>query len=184
MSAYLRSASSALEMLRPMQGHSAPPATSTTHQLAAQPRKVRLSFRKRSTDVEKGVPANHDGVSPPLVVAATATSGEGESTRVAAVGVVISEATPAGWGDPRGHVERKKTSSARRPAIWAANMPGPTYGRRVWSYFPSPTESRFAPQTTLMYGRRAVGTAAEACVPQCRTQRRFREDSGVLALFL
>ena len=54
MSAYLRSASSALEMLRPMQGHSAPPATSTTHQLAAQPRKVRLSFRKRSTDVEKG----------------------------------------------------------------------------------------------------------------------------------
>ena len=36
-----------------MQGHSAPPATSTTHQLAAQPRKVRLSFRKRSTDVEK-----------------------------------------------------------------------------------------------------------------------------------
>ena len=40
-------------MLRPMQGHSAPPATSTTHQLAAQPRKVRLSFRKRSTDVEK-----------------------------------------------------------------------------------------------------------------------------------
>ena len=53
MSAYLRSASSALEMLRPMQGHSAPPATSTTHQLAAQPRKVRLSFRKRSTDVEK-----------------------------------------------------------------------------------------------------------------------------------
>ena len=53
VSAYLRSASSALEMLRPMQGHSAPPATSTTHQLAAQPRKVRLSFRKRSTDVEK-----------------------------------------------------------------------------------------------------------------------------------
>ena len=36
-----------------MQGHSAPPATSTTHQLVAQPRKVRLSFRKRSTDVEK-----------------------------------------------------------------------------------------------------------------------------------
>ena len=53
MSACLRSASSALEVLRPMQGHSAPPATSTTHQLAAQPRKVRLSFRKRSTDVEK-----------------------------------------------------------------------------------------------------------------------------------
>ena len=42
-------------MLRPMQGHSAPPATSTTHQLAAQPRKVRLSFRKRSPDVEKAV---------------------------------------------------------------------------------------------------------------------------------
>ena len=53
MSAYLRSASSALEVLRPMQGHSAPPATSTTHQLAAQPRQVRLSLRKRSTDVEK-----------------------------------------------------------------------------------------------------------------------------------
>ena len=41
-----------------MQGHSAPPATSTTHQLAAQPRKVRLSFRKRSTDVEKA--GQHD----------------------------------------------------------------------------------------------------------------------------
>ena len=41
-----------------MQGHSAPPATSTTHQLVAQPRKVRLSFRKRSTDVEKA--AQHD----------------------------------------------------------------------------------------------------------------------------
>ena len=54
MSAYLRSASSALEVLRPMQGHSAPPAaTSTTHQLVAEPRKARLSFRKRSTDVEK-----------------------------------------------------------------------------------------------------------------------------------
>ena len=58
MSACLRSASSALEVLRPMQGHSAPPATSTTHQLAAQPRKVRLSFRKRSTDVEKA--GQHD----------------------------------------------------------------------------------------------------------------------------
>ena len=58
VSACLRSASSALEMLRPMQGHSAPPATSTTHQLAAQPRKVRLSFRKRSTDVEKA--GQHD----------------------------------------------------------------------------------------------------------------------------
>ena len=45
MSAYLRSASSALEVLRPMPGHSAPPATSTTHQLVAQPRKVPLSFR-------------------------------------------------------------------------------------------------------------------------------------------
>ena len=56
MSACLRSASSTLEVLRPMQGHSAPPATSTTHQLVAQPRKrkVRLSFRKRSIDVEKG----------------------------------------------------------------------------------------------------------------------------------
>ena len=31
VSACLRSASSALEVLRPMQGHSAPPATSTTH---------------------------------------------------------------------------------------------------------------------------------------------------------
>ena len=41
-----------------MPGHSAPPATSTTHQLIAQPRKVRLSFRKRSTDVEKA--AQHD----------------------------------------------------------------------------------------------------------------------------
>ena len=30
-----------LEALRPMQGHSASPATSTTHQLVAQPRKVR-----------------------------------------------------------------------------------------------------------------------------------------------
>ena len=58
MSACLRSASSALEMLRPMQGHSAPPATSTSHQLVAQPRKARLSFRKRPTDVEKG--AHHD----------------------------------------------------------------------------------------------------------------------------
>ena len=54
MSAYLRSASWALEVLRPMQGHSAPPATSTTHQLVAQPRKVRLSFRERSTGVENG----------------------------------------------------------------------------------------------------------------------------------
>ena len=54
MSACLRSVSSALEVLRPMQGHSAPPATSTTQKLVAQPRKVRLSFRKRSTDVEKG----------------------------------------------------------------------------------------------------------------------------------
>ena len=53
VSACLRSASSALEVLRPMQGHSAPPVTSTTHQLAAEPRKVRLSFRKRSTGVEK-----------------------------------------------------------------------------------------------------------------------------------
>ena len=33
-------------------------ATSTTHQLAAQPRKVRLSFRKRSTDAEKA--GQHD----------------------------------------------------------------------------------------------------------------------------
>ena len=53
MSAYLRSTSSALEVPRPMQGHSALSATSMTHQLVAQPRKVRLSFRKRSTDVEK-----------------------------------------------------------------------------------------------------------------------------------
>ena len=56
MSACLRSASSALEVLRPMQGHSAaPPATSTSHQLVAQPRKARLSFRKRSPGVEKAV---------------------------------------------------------------------------------------------------------------------------------
>ena len=41
-----------------MQRHSAPPATSTTHQLVAEPRKVRLSFRKRSTDVEKA--GQHD----------------------------------------------------------------------------------------------------------------------------
>ena len=41
-----------------MQGHSAPPATSTAHQLVAEPRKVRLSFRKRSTDVEKA--GQHD----------------------------------------------------------------------------------------------------------------------------
>ena len=41
MSACLCSASWALEALRPMQGHSAPPATSTAHQLVAQPRKVR-----------------------------------------------------------------------------------------------------------------------------------------------
>ena len=53
VSAYLRSASWALEVLCPMPGHSAPPATSTTHKLVAQPRKVRFSFRKRSTDVEK-----------------------------------------------------------------------------------------------------------------------------------
>ena len=46
-------------------GHSAPPATSTAHQLVAQSRKARNSFRKRSTDVEKG--ATHIfGVSPPL----------------------------------------------------------------------------------------------------------------------
>ena len=54
MSACLCSASWALEVLRPMQGHSAPPATSTTHQLVAQPRKVWVSFQKQSTDVKKG----------------------------------------------------------------------------------------------------------------------------------
>ena len=84
------------------------------------------------------------------------------------VGVVVSEATPAGWVGPRGHIERKKTSSARRSTIWAAIMSGPTYGRRVWSYLPSLTESCIAPQTTFTYGRRAAGAAAEACAPSER----------------
>ena len=38
---YVCSVSWALEALRPMQGYSVPPATSTTHQLVAQPREVR-----------------------------------------------------------------------------------------------------------------------------------------------
>ena len=64
-----------------------------------------------------------------LSAAATATSGEGKSAKVAAVGAAISEAAPIGWvDDPRGHVERKKANFARRSAIWAANMPRPTYG--------------------------------------------------------
>ena len=96
MSAYLRSASSALEMLRPMQGHSAPPATSTTHQLAAQPRKVRLSFRKRSTDVEeKAVQydwrfATTDKTAAELVAA--------EEKRAQAGGL-MGERLPEGWVD-------------------------------------------------------------------------------------
>ena len=48
-----------------MHGHSAPPATSTTHQLVAQPRKARVSFRNDDPLTSKKAPYMF-GVSPPL----------------------------------------------------------------------------------------------------------------------
>ena len=64
----MRSASSALldEVLRPMQGHSAPPATSTSHQLVAQPRK-RPGFPSENDPLTSRRPPTNVGVSPQLL---------------------------------------------------------------------------------------------------------------------